>query len=121
CATRGRACCASRRSRGRGGGGTAEDLRGLANLVRGRDIAIFSDEPYCHMVWQGKHEPLLRQPDMLDQAVAAYTYSKSYSMSGWRLGYAVTSPRIADVLAKLINSSLSCVPPAVAAARGAAP
>src|SRR5262245_46105425 len=103
-----------------GGVATAEDLRELANLVRGRDIAIFSDEPYCHMVWQGKHEPLLRQPDMLDQAVAAYTYSKSYSMSGWRLGYAVTSPRIADVMSKLINSSLSCVPPAVQAAGVAA-
>jgi aspartate aminotransferase len=52
--------------------------------------------------------------------VAAYTFSKSYSMSGWRLGYAVTSPRIADVMGKLINSSLSCVPPAVQAAGVAA-
>ena len=68
---------------------TAEDMRGLADLVRGRDIAVFSDEPYCHMVWQGRHETPLAQPGMLDQTVAAYTFSKSYSMSGWRLGYAV--------------------------------
>jgi aspartate aminotransferase len=103
-----------------GGVATAEDLHGLAKLVRGRNIAIFSDEPYCHMVWHGKHEPLLGQSDLLDQAIAAYTFSKSYSMSGWRLGYAVTSPRIADVMGKLINSSLSCVPPAVQAAGVAA-
>jgi aspartate aminotransferase len=94
-----------------GGVATAEDLRGLADLIRGRDVAVFSDEPYCHMAWSGRHHPLLREPGMIDQVVAAYTYSKSYSMSGWRLGYAVTSPRLADTLGKMINTSLSCVPP----------
>ena len=103
-----------------GGVATAEDLQGLANLVRGHDVAVFSDEPYCHMVWQGRHEPLLAQPGIMEQTVAAYTFSKSYSMSGWRLGYAVTSPSIAAVFSKLINTSLSCVPPPVQAAGAAA-
>jgi aspartate aminotransferase len=103
-----------------GGVATADDLKGMADLVRGRDMAVFSDEPYCHMVWQGRHEPFIAQPGMIDQAVAAYTFSKSYSMSGWRLGYAVTSPRVADVFSKLINTSLSCVPPPVQAAGAAA-
>ena len=103
-----------------GGVATADDLHGIADLVRGRDVAVFSDEPYCHMVWQGRHEPLLGQPGILDQTVAAYTFSKSYSMSGWRLGYAVTSPSIAAVFSKLINTSLSCVPPLVQAAGAAA-
>jgi aspartate aminotransferase len=103
-----------------GGVATADDLKGIAELVRGRDVAVFSDEPYCHMVWQGRHEPLLAQPGVMDQAVAAYTFSKSYSMSGWRLGYAVTSPRVADVFSKLINTTLSCVPPPVQAAGAAA-
>ncbi|MBY0528156.1 MAG: aminotransferase class I/II-fold pyridoxal phosphate-dependent enzyme [Gemmataceae bacterium] len=94
-----------------GGVATGEDLRGLADRVRGRNIAVFSDEPYCHMVWRGKHETLLAQPGMLDQSVAAYTFSKSYSMSGWRIGYAVSSPRIADMIGKMINTSLSCVAP----------
>jgi aspartate aminotransferase len=103
-----------------GGVATAEDLRGLAELVRGRDVAIFSDEPYCHMVWEGKHHALPAQPGMLDQCVAAYTFSKSYSMSGWRLGYAVTNRAVADVLGKLTNTSLSCVPPIVQRAGKAA-
>jgi aspartate aminotransferase len=94
-----------------GGVATEEDLKGLAGLVRGRDIAVFSDEPYCHMVWDGRHYPLLGQPGLLEQVVAVYTFSKSYSMSGWRLGYAVTSPHLAEVLTKMINSSLSCVTP----------
>ncbi len=103
-----------------GGVATEDDLRGLADLVRGRNIAVFSDEPYCHMVWEGKHHTLLAQPGMLDQCVAAYTFSKSYSMSGWRLGYAVSSPPITEAIGKMINTSLSCVPPLVQLAGQAA-
>jgi aspartate aminotransferase len=103
-----------------GGVATADDLAAIAGLVRGRDIAVFSDEPYCHMVWTGRHHTLLAQPDMMDQVVAAYTFSKSYSMSGWRLGYAVSSPRLIDAIGKMINTSLSCVPPPVQLAGKAA-
>ncbi len=103
-----------------GGVMTAEDVKGLADIVRGRNIALFSDEPYCHMVWQGKHETPLSQPGMLEQTVACYTFSKSYSMSGWRLGYAVCAPAIAELLGKMINTSLSCVPPIVQLAGQAA-
>jgi aspartate aminotransferase len=94
-----------------GGVATPDDLRGLANLVRGRDVAVFSDEPYCHMAWNRPHQPLLAEPGMMDQVVAAYTFSKSYSMSGWRLGYAVSSPALIETIGKMINTSLSCVPP----------
>jgi aspartate aminotransferase len=103
-----------------GGVATLQDLHGLAELVRGRDIAVFSDEPYCHMVWAGKHATLLTEPGLLDQVVAAYTFSKSYSMSGWRLGYAITSPQWADTIGKMINTALSCVSPFVQLAGQAA-
>ncbi len=71
-----------------GGVTTEQDLRDLADLIRGKNIAVLSDEPYCHMVWKGRHRSLLEFPGMMDQCVAAYTFSKSYSMSGWRLGFA---------------------------------
>src|SRR4051794_11406722 len=96
-----------------GGVATEDDLRGLADLVRGRDVAVFSDEPYCHMVWEGRHHTLLAEPGMLEQCVAAYTFSKSYSMSGWRLGYAVAHPRVAATIGTMINTTLSCTPPFV--------
>ncbi|MFO7287993.1 MAG: aminotransferase class I/II-fold pyridoxal phosphate-dependent enzyme [Gammaproteobacteria bacterium] len=96
-----------------GGVATEDDLRAIADLVRGRDVAVFSDEPYCHMVWRGAHRSILSQPDMLDQCVAAYTFSKSYSMSGWRLGFAVASSEVADVIGKMVNTTLSCTPPIV--------
>ncbi len=96
-----------------GGVATREDLVELAKLVRGKDVAVFSDEPYCHMVWSGRHYSLLAEPGMLDQSVAAYTFSKSYSMSGWRLGFCVASKPVAEMIGKMINTSLSCVPPLV--------
>ena len=65
------------------------------------------------MVWSGKHHTPLAQPGMLEQTVACYTFSKSYSMSGWRVGYAVSSPRLTETMGKLINSTLSCAPPIV--------
>jgi aspartate aminotransferase len=96
-----------------GGVATAEDLAAIAALVRGTAVAVFSDEPYCHMVWEGRHHSLLAEPGMMDHCVSAFTFSKSYSMSGWRCGYAVTSPRFADLIGKMINTTLSCAPPFV--------
>ncbi len=72
---------------------------------------VFSDEPYCHMVWEGKHASILAEPGMLEHTVAAYTFSKSYSMSGWRIGFAVAAPEVVDAIGKLINTSASCSPP----------
>ena len=80
-----------------GGVTTQDDLKRIADVVRGRDVAVFSDEPYCHMVWRGSHHSILSQPGMLAQCVGAYTFSKSYSMSGWRLGFAVASVEVAEV------------------------
>jgi len=94
-----------------GGVAEMEDLEAIAEIVRGRDVAVFSDEPYDRMVWRGRHHTIAALPGMLEQTVAAYTFSKSYSMSGWRLGYAVASPEVAEMLAKLVNTSLSCTPP----------
>ena len=96
-----------------GGVTTEQDLVEIANLVRGTNVAVFSDEPYCHMVWKGRHRSLLEQPGMMDHCVAAYTFSKSYSMSGWRLGFAVSSAPIIDSIGKMINTTLSCTPPIV--------
>jgi aspartate aminotransferase len=94
-----------------GGVATKEDLQGLADLVRGKDVMVMSDEPYAHMVWQGRHHTILEYPGMIDQAVAVFTFSKSYSMSGYRVGFGITRPDYADLISKLINTSLSCVPP----------
>ena len=94
-----------------GGVATLEDLNAIADLVRGKDVMIMSDEPYAHMVWEGRHHSILECPGMIDQAVAVFTFSKSYSMSGYRVGFGITRPDYAELIGKLINTSLSCVPP----------
>jgi aspartate aminotransferase len=103
-----------------GGVATRDDLAAIANIVRGTNVAVFSDEPYCHMVWEGEHATILAEPGMLAQCVGAYTFSKSYSMSGWRCGYLLASPSVAQLVGKMINTSLSCVPPIVQMAGKAA-
>lgn len=57
---------------------------------------------------------------MMDQCMAAYTFSKSYSMSGWRLGFCVAGNAIADATSKMVNTTLSCTPPIVQLAGKAA-
>lgn len=94
-----------------GGVASSEDLAGIADLVRGRDVAVFSDEPYDCMVWGGRHRTILSESGMLDQTVAAYTFSKSFSMSGWRLGFVVTNVETVSLLDVLTITSVSCVPP----------
>lgn len=103
-----------------GGVTTKEDLEAIADIVRGTDIAVFSDEPYCHMVWNGRHHSLAAEPGMLEHTVAAYTFSKSYSMSGWRLGFCVSSAEIIQSIGLMINTTLSCTPPLVQLAGKAA-
>ncbi len=93
-----------------GGVATQEDLKAIADLVRGKDVYVFADEPYCHMVWEGEHKSILAEPGMMEQTLAAYTFSKSYSMSGWRLGFAVGSPDLVSAIGLLINTSASCTP-----------
>jgi len=94
-----------------GGVATQEDLAAIAELVRGSQVLVFSDEPYCHMVWKGRHASIMTEPGMIEHTVAAYTFSKSYSMSGWRIGFAVAHPDVVEVIGKLINTTASCSPP----------
>ena len=99
---------------------TREDLAAIADVVRGTDLVVFSDEPYCHMVWAGRHESIATEPGMLEQVVSAYTFSKSFSMSGWRIGFAVAHPTVVEAIGKLINTTASCSPPFVQVAAQAA-
>ena len=95
-----------------GGVATEADVVDLCTLILQRDnVYLFSDEPYDQMSWVGKHMSPLIQENMMERCLSVYTMSKSYSMSGWRVGFCVSSIENIDRLSMLANTSFSCVSP----------
>jgi methionine aminotransferase len=72
---------------------TAQDLAALAELLRGRDIYLLSDEVYEHMVFDGQaHHSVLAEPELRERSVAVFSFGKTLQATGLRVGYAV-APR----------------------------
>ncbi len=103
-----------------GGVATSGDIQAIGQMIEEKDIALFSDEPYYQMVWEGAHVSPLQFPKLREQTVACYTFSKSYSMSGWRLGFSIAPRKITQAMAKMANTTTSCAPPFIQAAGDAA-
>jgi aspartate/methionine/tyrosine aminotransferase len=82
----------------------------IAGLEKWPDVAIMSDEIYDHMVYDGeKHVCLLSYPSIRDRLILLNGWSKTYAMTGWRLGYAIFPPKLYDYARKLAVNLHSCV------------
>jgi aspartate aminotransferase len=82
----------------------------VAGLERFPDVAIMSDEIYDHMVYDGEtHVCLLAYPSIRDRLILLNGWSKTYAMTGWRLGYAVWPGKLYDYARKLAVNLHSCV------------
>jgi aspartate aminotransferase len=82
----------------------------IAGLERYPDVAIMSDEIYDHMLYDGeKHVCLLQYPSIRDRLILLNGWSKTYAMTGWRLGYAVWPGKLYDQARKLAVNLHSCV------------
>jgi aspartate aminotransferase len=82
----------------------------VAGLARHPDVAILSDEIYDHMVYDGEqHVCLLNYPSIRDRVILLNGWSKTYAMTGWRLGYAVWPGKLYDYARKLAVNLHSCV------------
>jgi aspartate/methionine/tyrosine aminotransferase len=82
----------------------------VAGLEKFPDVAILSDEIYDHMVYDGeKHVCLLSYPSIRDRLILLNGWSKTYAMTGWRLGYAVWPQKLHDYARKLAVNLHSCV------------
>ncbi len=69
-----------------------EDLEALAQVLRGTDIMVISDEIYAELTYGGRHVSMANLPDMYERTIVINGFSKAYSMTGWRMGY-VCGPR----------------------------
>src|SRR4051812_41692088 len=82
----------------------------VAGLERWPDVAVMSDEIYDHMVYDGEaHVCLLTYPSIRDRLILLNGWSKTYAMTGWRLGYAVWPGKLYDYARKLAVNLHSCV------------
>ena len=84
------------------------DLDEIAALVRDRDIWVLSDEIYSKILYDGVHESIATRPGMQERTVILDGFSKTYAMTGWRLGYGVMTPALAKHVARLATNVYSC-------------
>jgi aspartate/methionine/tyrosine aminotransferase len=82
----------------------------IAGLEKYPDVALMSDEIYDHMVYDGEeHVCLLNYPSIRDRLILLNGWSKTYAMTGWRLGYSMWPAKLYDFARKLAVNSYSCV------------
>ena len=93
-----------------GGVLTPDDVREIAALARERDLVVLSDEVYDHMYYEEPPASIMALDGMDERSVLVTGFSKTYAMTGWRLGYAVVPEWLVEPVVRLINSSASCTP-----------
>ena len=91
-----------------GGVLTRSDLAMIAELAIKHNFYVLSDEIYSQLVYDGDHQSILSIDGMQDRTILLDGHSKSYAMTGWRLGYSVSTKLLADQFAKLMVNSNSC-------------
>jgi len=86
-----------------------DNLEAIADRVKNRDdIFVLSDEVYCKILYEGKHESIASIPGMKEQTILMDGFSKTYAMTGWRLGYAAMRKDLAQKITQLMINSNSC-------------
>ena len=86
----------------------ADDVKQIADLLRERDVMVLSDEIYSRIVYEGVPKSITSFDGMLEKTCILDGFSKTYSMTGWRLGYGVMPLWLADAVSKLMVNSNSC-------------
>jgi aspartate aminotransferase len=99
-----------------GGVVPADDLRAAAELILDTPAWVLSDEVYRRIAYDAEVASIASMPGMLERTVLLDGLSKTYSMTGWRCGYAAVPQPLVDPLTRLITNSVSCVPAFVQAA-----
>ncbi len=93
-----------------GGVLSTDDVEQVARLAAEQDILVLSDEIYDHMYYEEPPASIMSVDGMDERTVLVTGFSKTYAMTGWRLGYAVVPEWLVGPIVRLINSSVSCTP-----------
>jgi aspartate aminotransferase len=84
------------------------DLEQIAETIGDRNIFVLSDEIYSRLIFDGKHHSIIAESGLKDRTILLDGFSKSYAMTGWRMGYGVMRPDLAWQVARLMTNSNSC-------------
>ena len=87
-----------------------ENLEEIAEVIREKDIFVISDEIYSELTYKGKHVSIASLPGMQERTVLINGFSKSYAMTGWRLGYALAPQAIMEQMLKIHQFAIMCAP-----------
>ena len=84
------------------------DLEAIAAIAIERDIIVLADEIYGRIIYEGEHHSIAALPGMAERTIILDGFSKTFAMTGWRLGYAIVPPALVQPFSRLIINSVSC-------------
>jgi aspartate aminotransferase len=91
-----------------GGVSTRDDLERIARVAVDHDLTVLADEIYGRTLYEGEHVSIASLPGMVDRTIVLDGFSKTYAMTGWRLGYAIVPDVLLTPFSRLIVNSVSC-------------
>ena len=89
---------------------TVEELEEIAQILRGTDIMVLSDEIYAEMTYGRRHVSIASLPGMRERTVVVNGFSKAYAMTGWRMGYTAAPEPVTKQMLKLHQFCIMCAP-----------
>ncbi|MDP9266258.1 MAG: pyridoxal phosphate-dependent aminotransferase [Chloroflexota bacterium] len=87
---------------------SAAAVEEIAKIARARDLWVLSDEIYSELLYEGTHRSPIAFDGMAERTIILDGFSKTFAMTGWRLGYGVFPPTLVEPIAKLVTNSVSC-------------
>jgi aspartate/methionine/tyrosine aminotransferase len=91
-----------------GGVLTKQDIQGIAEAIGDRNIMVLSDEIYSRLIFEGEHYSIMTVPGFKDRTILLDGFSKTWAMTGWRMGYGVMRADLATHITRLMTNSNSC-------------
>jgi aspartate/methionine/tyrosine aminotransferase len=91
-----------------GGVLSKRDIEQIAAAIGDRNIMVLSDEIYSRLIFEGRHHSIMSEPGFKDRTILLDGFSKTYAMTGWRMGYGVMRADLAAHVSRLMTNSNSC-------------
>jgi aspartate/methionine/tyrosine aminotransferase len=91
-----------------GGVLSKQDVRDITEVIGDRNIMVLSDEIYSRLIFEGEHYSILSEPEFKERTILLDGFSKTYAMTGWRMGYGVMRADLAKQVSRLVTNSTSC-------------